>query len=135
MKPLAYVSDEMYVAIAGVIAEWRSVSTGSVAILRSSPTGAFYAEVVPGSYDVTLARDGYGSKTVQVELTGGQPHQFRLLSSGITGYAWPKWAVAGQQVEYRIHSVEEYRLSLWRYGARKEFAQLVTWMDEHGPEA
>lgn len=135
MKLLAYVSDEMYVAIAGVIADWRSLSTGSVTVLQSSAAGAFYGDLPDGSYTVTLARDGYGSKTTQMELTAGKPYQFRLLSSAITGYAWPKWAVAGQLVEYRIHSAEEYRLSLWRYGSRREMERMLTWMDEHGPQA
>jgi hypothetical protein len=135
MKILAYVSDEMYVAIPGVVADWESLTTGDVTVLHSSARGAFYSDLSHGMYRVTLAREGFGSKTVEVELSGEIPYQFRLLSDSIVGYAWPKWVVAGQPAEYRVHAVEEYRLSLWRYGAQKELVQVITWMDEHGPQA
>lgn len=135
MKPVAYVSDEMYVAIAGVVSDWHSPDTGDVTILNSSAAGAFYADLPPGRYRVILARDGYGSKTVDIVLNPGSPHQFRLVSDAITGYAWPKWVVAGEASEYRIHAAEEYQLTLWRYGAQKEFVRMISWLDEHGPGA
>ncbi len=34
-----------------------------------------------------------------------------------------------------MHAVEPYRLSLWRYGLRREFVKLLGWFDEHGPRA
>ena len=80
MRVLAYVSDEMYVAIADVTAEFVS-RDGAVTVLRSSPRGASYGELAPGSYRVTLSRQGFGAKIVDVNL-GADPHQFRLLSPG-----------------------------------------------------
>jgi hypothetical protein len=62
MKPLAYVSNEMYVALADVSAEFQSVATGEVTLLRSSPRGIFYGSLAPGDYRVTLAKPGYGAK-------------------------------------------------------------------------
>ena len=47
------------------------------------------------------------------------PIQFRLLSDGLIGYAWPKWVRAGQSAELRIHAIEQYQLTLWRYGSGK----------------
>lgn len=135
MKPVAFVSDEMYVAIPGVVADWHALDSDEVAVLHSSATGAFYGELAPGTYRVTLAREGFGSKTVIVDFPPDRPHQFRLLSNAVYGYAWPKWVVAGRPAEYRIHAVEEYQLTLWRYGAKKELVQMISWIDEHGPGA
>ena len=60
---LAYISDEMYVALADVDAEFESIET-----VKYDPavfaTGAFYGDLPRGKYRVTLAKDGYGSKTV-----------------------------------------------------------------------
>ena len=131
---LAYVSDEMYLALPDVQAEWESVDTGEVSILRSSPRGAFYADIPDGAYRVTLAKDGYGSKTSLVKVSQ-EAIQFRLLSDGLIGYALPKWVRAGETAELRIHAVEQYQLTLWRYGSEKEFVRMICWFDEHGPEA
>jgi len=114
MKTIGYVSDEMYVAIPDVLAEFES-STGAVCVLRSSPRGAFYSDLADGDYRVTLAKHGFGSKIVSVHL-GGKPHQFRLLSDSLLGFMWPKWVRSGERSEIRVHSVEQYQLSLWRYG-------------------
>ena len=134
MKPIAYVSDEMYLAIPDVLGEFEPVSGGQAAILRSSPRGAFYADLPPGAYRVALAKAGYGAKTTHVEV-GNAPAQLRLLSDGLIGYMWPKWVRSGEMAEFRVHSVEQYQLSLWRYGLRRELIQTLTWMDEHGPQA
>ncbi|MEO7649179.1 MAG: N,N-dimethylformamidase beta subunit family domain-containing protein, partial [Bryobacteraceae bacterium] len=131
---LAYVSDEMYVALADVAGEFESKATGEVTLLRSSPRGIFYGELAAGPYRVTLARAGYGSKTVHAEL-GGEPIQFRLLADGLLGYMYPRWARSGETCEYRIHAVEQYQLTLWRYGLSKEYVSMVAWVDEHGPQA
>ena len=64
-KPVAYVSDENYVALVGVQAEIESLETGEVIVVQSSPTGALYAAVPAGRYRITLAKDGYGSKWVE----------------------------------------------------------------------
>jgi N,N-dimethylformamidase len=130
----AYVSDEMYLALPDVLAEFESAA-GEITVLRSSPRGAFYADLPAGKYRVVLAKAGYGSKTVAAELDTGTPIQFRLLSDGLLGYMWPKWVRAGETAEFRVHCVEQYQLSLWRYGLRRELIQVVTWVDEHGPQA
>jgi hypothetical protein len=41
----------------------------------------------------------------------------------------------GERSEFRVHAVEPYRLTLWRYGLRREFVKLLGWFDEHGPRA
>jgi N,N-dimethylformamidase len=131
---VGYVSDERYVALADVLLEFERGGR-SVAVVRSTSRGAVYAEIEPGEYRVTLVKDGFGSKRVVVHVGQDRPYQFRLLSDGLLGYAWPKWVKAGQKSEFRVHSVEPYRLSLWRYGWKKEFVQLLGWFDEHGPRA
>jgi len=134
MKPLAYVSDEMFVAVPDVYAEFEFLSTGEVTLLRSSPRGAFYGSLAPGPYRVTLSKPGYGSKASQVQL-GGDPPQLRLLPDSLLGYMWPKWVRSGEASEYRVHGVEQYQLTLWRYGLRKEYVSMISWIDEHGPQA
>ncbi|HVP49385.1 MAG TPA: N,N-dimethylformamidase beta subunit family domain-containing protein [Bryobacteraceae bacterium] len=133
MRVLGYISDEMYVAIADALAEFESAD-GAVTVLRSSPRGAFYGDLAAGPYRVTLSKPGFGSKIVSVNL-GAEPYQFRLLSDGLLGYMWPKWVRSGERAEFRVHSVEQYQLSLWRYGWRKECLGVIGWYDEHGPRA
>src|SRR5262249_38545827 len=58
-----------------------------------------------------------------------------LLSDRLLGYAWPKWCRAGDSVEFRVHSVEPYKLGLCRYGSRKELVRNLGWYDNHGPRA
>jgi hypothetical protein len=125
----------MYVALAGVDAEFLSLESGEVTLLRSSPRGAFHGNLHPGSYRVVLSKDGYGAKTSTVELKEEQPVQLRLLADGLIGYMYPKWARSGELCEYRIHSIEQYQLTLWRYGWKKEYVQMIGWVDEHGPQA
>src|SRR4051812_26067174 len=107
MNLLGYVSDEMYVALPDVLAEFEAVSGKSVTILRSSPRGALRGDLPSGLYRVTLAKDGYGSKTSTVAI-GGEPIQFRLLSGGLLGYMWPKWVRSGETAEFRVHATEQY---------------------------
>lgn len=135
MRVLAYVSDEMYVALADVSGEFESEQTGEVTLLRSSPRGAFYGDLPPGRYRVTLSRNGYGSKISTADLGGGSPAQFRLLPDRVLGYMWPKWVRAGDKAEYRVHSVDQYQITLWRYGLEKEYVKMIGWVDEHGPQA
>src|SRR5262245_18809458 len=134
-KPVAYISDENYVALPGVQAECESLNTGEVLLVHSSPTGALYADLPSGRYRVTLAKEGYGPKWVECPLGSGDPVQFRLLSDGLLGYMWPKWVRVGEKSEIRIHSTEQCQLTLWRYGLRKEYKRMVSWLDEHGPRA
>lgn len=134
MKVFGYVSDEQYVAIADAAAEVESLATGAAIVVRSSPRGALRADLAPGGYRVTLGKQDFGSKASLVQL-GGEPVQFRLLSSRVYGYMWPKWSRSGDLAEYRVHATEQCQLTLWRYGLQREKAATVTWIDEHGPQA
>lgn len=49
MSTIACVSDEMYLALSDVIAEFEPASGGELTVLRSSPRGAFYAEIPAGT--------------------------------------------------------------------------------------
>jgi N,N-dimethylformamidase len=131
---IGFVSDERYVGLAGVAVELQQAGQ-TVAATHSTARGAIFAEVTEDTYEVTFAKDGYGSKRVEVEVRAGQPHAFRLLSDRLLGYVWPKWARSGERGEFRVHSVEPYRLALYRYGIKREFVKLLGWFDEHGPRA
>lgn len=132
MPLVGYVSDERYVALADVLVEFED-ARGSVET-RSRASGSLHADIPPGTYRVTLQKPGYGAKRELVTL-GDVPHQFRLLSDGLLGYAWPKWVRAGEQAEFRVHSVEPYKIELWRYGWQKQLVKKIGWFDEHGPLA
>ena len=131
---IGYVSDERFVALADVLLEFRSAGQ-TRAIVRSTPRGAVEADLEPGQYEVTLVKAGFGSKHSRVTVNHQQPHQFRLLSDGLLGYVWPRTVKSGGRSEFRVHSTEPYRLSLWRYGLKREFVKLLGWFDEHGPRA
>jgi N,N-dimethylformamidase len=131
---IGYVSDERYVALPDVLIEFQREGQ-TVAVVRSTPRGAVHAEVTSGEYHVTLVKDGFGSKSVRMTVNPGQPFQFRLLSDCILGYVWPRAVKSGERSEFRVHSPEPYRLSLWRYGWKREFVKLLGWFDEHGPRA
>ncbi|MGH7140884.1 MAG: hypothetical protein ACREHD_34570, partial [Pirellulales bacterium] len=130
---IGYVSDERYVALADVMLEF--VREESSIEARSRATGAVHADLGPGQYEVTLYKQGYGSKRVKLDVQPGRIHHFRLLSDGLLGYVWPKWVKIGEEAEFRVHSVEAYKLELWRYGKEKEFVRSLGWHDEHGPRA
>jgi hypothetical protein len=136
MEPvlIGFISDERYVAVADVSLEFER-NGETVAVVRSTPRGAVYAEVEPGPYRVTLVKDGFGAKRVEMTADPSRPYQFRLLADGLLGYVWPRAVRAGERSEFRVHAVEPYRLSLWRYGRSKEFIRLLGWFDEHGPRA
>jgi N,N-dimethylformamidase len=134
MMLIGYVSDEQYVAVPDALLEFER-DGATAAIVRSSPRGAVYADIPPGTYRVTITKAGYGAKRVTMVVREGAPYHFRLLSDRLLGYAWPKWVRSGERAEFRVHSVEAYRISLWRYGAEKEFVRLLGWFDEHGPRA
>lgn len=130
---IGYVSDENYAALAGVSIELKS--EGVWTVVTSWPSGAVHAEVPPGTYEVCLAKPGFGSKRVTLNVSGTEPIHFRLLSDRLLGYAWPKWCRVGEPVEFRVHSVEPYKLGLWRYGWKREFVRNLGWFDNHGPRA
>src|SRR3954454_16189169 len=121
MRLLGYVSDEMYVALADVQAEWESDETSGITVLRSSPRGVFYGDLPDGKYRVMLARAGYGSKSALGHINTEEPLQFRLLSDSLRGYAGPRWVRGEEAAELCVHAGEQYHLPLWRYGATKEF--------------
>jgi hypothetical protein len=131
---IGYVSDERYVALPDVVLELIS-SGGDSFEARSRASGAIYADLPPDTYRVVLQKPGYGAKFSQLTVPVPTPHHFRLLSDGLLGYAWPKWTRAGEPSEFRVHSVEPYKLELWRYGWEPQFVQSLGWHDEHGPRA
>ncbi len=130
---VGYVSNERYVALPNIVFEFGSQS--SVTTAHSTISGAVYADLTPGPYEVVLGGDGFGSKIVQIQLSDSEPHQFRLLSDSLLGYMWPKCVKADEYSEFRVHAVCEYELELWRYGAEKEFVRRIGTFDEHGPRA
>jgi hypothetical protein len=131
---IGYVSDERYVVLSDVQLEFVSPQGSWEA--RSRATGSVHADIPPGRYTVTLSYRGYGFKRTELDVFPGMPpHQFRLLKDGLLGYAWPKWVKAGEKAEFRVHSDEQYKLSLWRYGWKKELVKPIGWFDEHGPRA
>jgi hypothetical protein len=131
---VGYVSDERNAALPEVLLEFEQ--DGDSVETRSRASGSVHLELRRGRYTVTLQKPGFGAKRVDLEIAPGcRPHQFRLLSDGLLGYAWPKWIKGGQKSEFRVHSVEPYQLSLWRYGFRKVLVRSLGWFDEHGPRA
>jgi N,N-dimethylformamidase len=130
---IGYVSDERYVALPDVLLEFEG-KAGSIEA-RSRASGAVYADLKPGEYMLTLQKPGYGAKRVPLIAPLKSPYQFRLLTDGLLGYVWPKWVKSGEKSEFRVHSVEQYKLTLWRYGLEKEFVRPIGWYDEHGPRA
>src|SRR5262245_44866645 len=131
---IGFVSDEYYAALADVFLELRDEMGRRVAS-RSTASGAVIADAPPGDYEICLARVGFGSKRVRRTLNAIHPTQFRLLSDRLLGYAWPKWCRAGESVQFRVHSVAPYKLTLHSYGLTKQLVQNVGWYDNHGPRA
>lgn len=131
---IGYVSDERYVALADVSVEFEGEAGSFEA--RSRATGSVHADLPPGRYRTTLQKPGFGSKSILLDVGPGQAcHQFRLLADGLLGYAWPKCVRSEEKSEFRVHSVEPYKLSLWRYGLEKVHVRDLGWFDEHGPRA
>ncbi|MCE9561037.1 MAG: carboxypeptidase-like regulatory domain-containing protein [Planctomycetes bacterium] len=131
---IGYVSDERYIALPDVLLEFISVS-GESRETRSRASGAVHLELPPGEYRVVLQKPGFGAKFSRIKLPVETPHHFRLLTDGLLGYAWPKCVRSGESSEFRVHSVEAYKLELWRYGYSPEFVKSLGWHDEHGPRA
>lgn len=130
---IGYVSDERYAALPDVRLEFIKGEESWETHSRAS--GAVHLDLPPGEYEVVLHKPGFGGKRVRLTPRTGLPYHFRLLSDGLLGYAWPKCVRAGEKAEFRVHSVEPYKLELWRYGWRKEFVRSLGWHDEHGPRA
>ena len=131
---IGYVSDERYVALADVAVEFTN-EQGESWETRSRAGGSIHCDLPPGDYTVTLAKPGFGSKRVRMTPQAWEPHQIRLRSDTLGGCAWPECVRSGEECEFRVHSVEPYKIELWRYGWQKEFIQGLGWHDEHGPRA
>jgi hypothetical protein len=130
---IGWVSDEFHAAIAGADVELEQNGEW-VAATRSTASGRMVADVPPGNYRLTIARDGFGAKRIAVRVGPNEsPIQVRLLSDRLMGFVWPRWVRGGGQAELRFHSIEPYRISLWRYGRQPELVRLLGWFDEHGP--
>ncbi|MBS10100.1 MAG: N,N-dimethylformamidase [Gemmatimonadetes bacterium] len=130
---IGYVSDERYLALSDVLFEFESGA--DVVTARSSATGAVRADLTSGAYRVTLKKEGYGGKVVDLKVGDASPYHFRLLSDSLLGYAWPRAVRSGEHSEFRVHSPEEFKLELFRYGLVKEHVRQIGWYDEHGPRA
>jgi N,N-dimethylformamidase len=131
---IGYVSDERFVALADAVLEFTN-ARGESWEARSRASGSVHLVLPPGEYRVVIQKPGYGAKFSRVTVPTVPPQQFRLLSDGLSGYAWPKWVRSGEKSEFRVHSVEPYKLELWRYGWEPEFVRSLGWHDEHGPRA
>jgi hypothetical protein len=131
---IGYVSDERYCALPDVALEFID-DAGRSWEARSRATGSVHVELPAGTYAVTLQRPGHGAKRSRLSVPVTAPHQFRLLSDGLSGYVWPKWVRSGEAGEFRVHAVEPYHLELWRYGWSPELDRELGWFDEHGPRA
>ena len=106
----------------------------------STATGSVCIDLPPGQYGVALNIAGYGAKRSQLTVPSAMPHHFRLLSDTLLGYVWPMYTTAGVgdgggAGEFRCHSAEAFKLSLWRYGEHKAHERKIGWFDEHGPRA
>ncbi|MCH2572508.1 MAG: carboxypeptidase-like regulatory domain-containing protein, partial [Planctomycetes bacterium] len=130
---VGYVSDENDCAIAGADIELES-DDRSISI-RSTASGAVYADLEPGCYQVVITCSGYGAKRTTVKVMADIPVRFRMLSDGMTGFMWPKWVQAGETSEYCVHSTHNFRLDLWRYGWEKYHIRTLGWCGEHGAGA
>src|ERR1700759_2518695 len=71
MKPIAYVSDESFGALAGA---WVDLSGGPP--LRSGASGAVWADMPDGEDEAVVAEAGYGRKRTRV-IVGERPHPLR----------------------------------------------------------
>jgi hypothetical protein len=131
---IGYVSDESYVGLADVGLEFTN-GRGDSWETHSRASGSVHIDLPPDDYLVTLNKPGYGAKRVRLTSSTPLPYHFRLLTDGLLGYVWPKCVRAGDKAEFRVHSVEQYKIELWRYGWRKEFVSGHGWHDEHGPRA
>ncbi len=134
MKTIGYVSNEDYLALndVNVVFEKDHEILGDT---KSLATGAVRTDLPPGSYTLTFAKAGYGSKHVEVTLPVKEPIKFRLLSDKLVGYMAPRWSTSGEKSCIRINSTTSCRVELFRYGKVKESYGVITWLDEHGPRA
>ena len=88
---------------------------GSVAT-RSRASGSIHADIEPGRYEVVLAKDGYGSKRVTVDLTAGPAVSVPAAQGRPAGLCLAQVGQERREGEFRVHSDAAYKLELWRYG-------------------
>ena len=99
---IGYVSDERYLAVAGMHLEFVAQSDGARFAASSTASGAVCADLPAGGYDVALNLPGYGAKRASIELplplrpafdgpATSTPYHFRVLTDQLLGYVWPKW--------------------------------------------
>ena len=131
---VGYVSDERYSAIAAGVIEFID-DAGESRECRSRASGSVRIDLPAGRHRYVIQKPGFGSKLGEIEVPSPTPFHFRLLSDTLYGYAWPKQVRAGESSEFRVHSVEPYKLELWRYGWEPEFVRALGWHDEHAPRA
>src|SRR5688572_8139357 len=103
LQLVGYISDENYSAVPDGLLEFERDGQ-CLAVVRTSPSGAVYADLPAGAYRVTISRDGFGSKRTNVTIGPNHPCSIRLLSDSLYGYAWPKWVRGGESAEFRVHS-------------------------------
>ncbi len=131
---IGYVSDEYFRALPDSLVELRQDRKAWIA--KSSASGAIYVDVPPGQYEAIFAKSGYGSKRIHsADIRHDTPIQVRLLCDRMLGMVWPQWCRAGDEVEFRIHSIEPVKLTLWRYGLERRLVKRLGWLDDHGPRA
>lgn len=131
---VGYVSDEYFAAIPGALVEFAGPD--GITQCRSSASGAVIAGgLAPGTYEVTLAKPGFSAKRTRLSLPQAEPHQFRLLSAAPSGYAWPKWARAGEPSELCMNCAEPFSVELWRYGREPQHVRDIGYWDNHPPGA
>ena len=80
---VGYVSDERYVALPDALLEFQR-GDESVAVARSTARGTVYAEIEPGTYRVTLAKAGFGSKSASTAGRVGSRAGSRVRSLSVT---------------------------------------------------
>jgi len=131
---LGYVSDERYSAIPDALLEFTN-DCGESWETRSRASGAVHLDLPNGTYRVVIQKAGHGAKFSELTLPALRPKHFRLLTDTLSGYALPKHVRSGESSEFRVHSVEPYKLELWRYGWEPEFVQALGWHDEHAHRA
>ena len=75
----------------------------------------------PGRIASPCSKPGYGAKRVQMTVT---PRRAYPVSPALRRVARLRLAEvglrSGERAEFRVHSVEAYKLDLWRYGWHKE---------------
>ena len=132
---IGYVSDERYVALpdvaAGVHRRARRVVGGAVARVGVGPPRTAAGRVP------RRASEGRASGRSSAALRSRSRRRTTSGCSPTGCSATPgrSGCGAGEASEFRVHSVEPYKLELWRYGWEPEFVRGLGWHDEHGPRA